>query len=88
MSKGCSGLDFFSKVASHRFIFSSCVLNHKSYITIHRQKYNRFPKYLIPLNRNMFPLRVKYDEVTKTKDVALCYNIVCQWVEKSERSGM
>ena len=75
MSKGCSGLDFFSKVASHRFIFSSCVLNHKSYITIHRQKYNRFPKYLIPLNRNMFPLRVKYDEVAKSKMIHCCLSV-------------
>ena len=52
------------------------------------QKYNRFPKYLIPHSRNMFPHRVKYDEVAKTGFVDVCYVIICQEVEKSERGGL
>ncbi len=40
------------------------------------QNYNRFPKYLIPLNRNMFPLRVKYDEVAKKEFVSFSSLIV------------
>ena len=52
------------------------------------QKYNRFPKYLIPHSRNMFPHRVKYDEVAGTKGVSVCYIIVCQQVEKMRRSSV
>ena len=42
-----------------------------------RQNYNRFPKHLIPHNRNMFPHRAKYDEVVETGGVNVSYIVVC-----------
>ena len=49
---------------------------------IRRQKYNCFPKYLIPHSRNMFPHRAKYDEVAGQEVGAACYVVVFQRFDK------
>ena len=78
----------FSSSSSHPFIsssfhplisrYTSHVSRLTSHVSIRRQKYNCFPKYLIPHSRNMFPLRVKYDGVAETGVVNVSYIVVCQ----------
>ena len=61
--------------SSHVTPPTSYVTRHTSYITNRRQNYNLPPKYLFLHHRNMFPLRVKYDEVAKSEIIHCCLSV-------------